>query len=113
MWLATVRPDGRPHLTPIWFVWLDDRFWICTSEQAVKTRNARHDPRVMLSLESADQPAVAVGEVTIHAPPYPAPVVAAFEAKFSWDISALDDDEGPYDSLWEVTVARWLMGGSG
>ena len=21
IWLATVRSDGRPHLTPIWFVW--------------------------------------------------------------------------------------------
>ena len=20
-WLGTVRPDGRPHLVPIWFLW--------------------------------------------------------------------------------------------
>jgi len=29
LWLATVRPDGRPHLAPVWFVFhaerMDDR----------------------------------------------------------------------------------------
>src|SRR5262249_32264941 len=22
IWLATARPDGRPHAVPVWFVWL-------------------------------------------------------------------------------------------
>ena len=22
-WLATVRPDGRPHVMPVWTVWVD------------------------------------------------------------------------------------------
>ena len=22
VWLATMRPDGRPHVSPIWFVWV-------------------------------------------------------------------------------------------
>ena len=26
-WLATTRPDGRPHVTPLWGVWLDGAFY--------------------------------------------------------------------------------------
>jgi hypothetical protein len=26
-WLASVRPDGRPHTVPRWGVWLDGRCW--------------------------------------------------------------------------------------
>ena len=28
VWLCTVRSDGSPHLTPIWFVHHDDAFWV-------------------------------------------------------------------------------------
>ena len=38
IWLATTRADGQPHLTPIWFVWLHERVWICTSGRSVKAR---------------------------------------------------------------------------
>ena len=26
-WLATVHPDGRPHVMPVWGVWLGGRLW--------------------------------------------------------------------------------------
>ena len=28
--VATVRPDGGPHVAPRWFVWLDDAIWVAT-----------------------------------------------------------------------------------
>ncbi|HIP71175.1 MAG TPA: pyridoxamine 5'-phosphate oxidase family protein, partial [Anaerolineae bacterium] len=28
IWLATVRRDGRPHLTPLWFIWLDGKIYV-------------------------------------------------------------------------------------
>ena len=65
IWLATVRPDGSPHLTPIWFVWQDARMWMCTGATAVKTRNVRREPRVMVSLESGNDPVVGVGSVIL------------------------------------------------
>ena len=108
VWLATVRPDGRPHLTPIWFVWFDERFWICTGRDAVKTRNVIENPRVALSLQSGTAPLVAEGRATVHARPYPAAVVDAFASRFDWDITQ-PDAEGSYDALWEITVDRWLF----
>src|SRR5262245_2158881 len=26
-WICTVSPDGRPHATPVWGLWLDDRLY--------------------------------------------------------------------------------------
>jgi len=109
VWMATRRADGSPHLTPIWFVWVDGSFWCCTTADAAKTRNVRRDPRVAVSLEDGARPVVAEGDAVIHEPPFPDPVAAAFAAKFDWDITG--DPDG-YDTLLEVRPRRWLMGGA-
>ena len=112
-WLATRRPDGRPHLTPIWFTFHGGRFWICTTPGSVTAGNLRADPRVSVSLESGSAPVVAEGTAVLHeGPPFPPDVVAAFVAKFEWDLD--HDDESPdYTVLVEVRVTKWLMGGPG
>ncbi|MEU7754973.1 pyridoxamine 5'-phosphate oxidase family protein [Micromonospora sp. NPDC049171] len=28
VWLCTLRRDGSPHLTPVWFVYADETWWI-------------------------------------------------------------------------------------
>jgi F420H(2)-dependent biliverdin reductase len=111
VWLATVRPDGSPHLTPIWFVWVDSKMWVCTTALAVKTRNVRKNPRVMISLESGDDPLVGEGTVFVVDVPFPNDVVEAFSEKFQWDLHDPTDPDGPFDALWEITITRWLMGG--
>ncbi len=52
-WLATVRPDGRPHVVPLDGIWLEDRWYFGGSPQAVKQRNLEADPRAVLHLEDA------------------------------------------------------------
>ena len=44
--IATIRPDGSPHVTPVWHHWDGERLIIMTAATAVKTRNIRRDPRV-------------------------------------------------------------------
>lgn len=109
VWVATVRPDGRPHLTPVWFVWHGGRIWLCISATSVKARNLRHHPHVSLCLESGNDPLVAEGRVVIHQRPYPAELVAAFAARYEWDITT-PNDNGEFDALIEVEIDRWLMG---
>jgi PPOX class probable F420-dependent enzyme len=54
VWLSTVRPDGRPHLVPIWF-WWDGRALLAFSKpDAQKVRNLRANPSVMLALGDAE-----------------------------------------------------------
>ena len=38
-WLTTVRPDGRPHVTSLFAVWLDDAFYFCTGDSERKAKN--------------------------------------------------------------------------
>jgi general stress protein 26 len=42
-WLATVRPDGRPHVTPLFSVWLDGALYFCTGEGERKAKNLVHN----------------------------------------------------------------------
>ncbi|MFD1812877.1 pyridoxamine 5'-phosphate oxidase family protein [Rhodococcus gannanensis] len=38
-WLSTVRPDGRPHVTPLIGVWVDDAWHFCTGPGERKAVN--------------------------------------------------------------------------
>jgi PPOX class probable F420-dependent enzyme len=55
IWLSTVRPDGGPHLVPIWFSWDGHSVLIASKPHARKVANIRANPAVMLALgEPAD-----------------------------------------------------------
>ncbi len=55
VWLSTVRPDGTPHLVPIWFSWDGETVLIASKPQAKKVANLRANPRVMLALGEPDE----------------------------------------------------------
>ena len=38
-WLATVRADGRPHITPLLGIWMDERLHFCTGPEEQKAKN--------------------------------------------------------------------------
>jgi hypothetical protein len=38
-WLATVRPDGRPHVRPILAVWVAGGLYFCAGENTRKAKN--------------------------------------------------------------------------
>lgn len=48
-WLTTVRPEGRPHMTPLIGVWLDDAMHFCTGADERKAHNLEHNARCILS----------------------------------------------------------------
>jgi PPOX class probable F420-dependent enzyme len=50
-WLGTVRPDGRPHLVPVWFHWDGASLTILTSPDTQKVRNLRYDARLTIALD--------------------------------------------------------------
>jgi nitroimidazol reductase NimA-like FMN-containing flavoprotein (pyridoxamine 5'-phosphate oxidase superfamily) len=47
-WIGTVRRDGRPHMTPLVSVWLDDALHFCTGEREQKAANLRSNQHVIL-----------------------------------------------------------------
>jgi nitroimidazol reductase NimA-like FMN-containing flavoprotein (pyridoxamine 5'-phosphate oxidase superfamily) len=48
-WISTVRADGRPHVTPLVAVWLDDALHFCTGADEQKSVNLRQNPHVVLT----------------------------------------------------------------
>ena len=49
--LATLMKDGRPQLTPIWYMYEGGKLIINTSKDRVKYRNIKRDPRVSLLID--------------------------------------------------------------
>jgi PPOX class probable F420-dependent enzyme len=68
-WLATVWPDGRPHVTPVWGVWLADAVWFSAGDRSRKTRNLAHDPRAVITTDNPLEPVVVEGQVDRVAEP--------------------------------------------
>jgi PPOX class probable F420-dependent enzyme len=49
--LAGTRADGRPHLSPTWFYWDGERFYVSTTRGRVKYAIFRRDPRAQLAVD--------------------------------------------------------------
>jgi nitroimidazol reductase NimA-like FMN-containing flavoprotein (pyridoxamine 5'-phosphate oxidase superfamily) len=48
-WISTVRPDGRPHITPLVAVWVDGAIHVHTGAEEQKFANLRTNPHVVLT----------------------------------------------------------------
>src|SRR5919204_1141872 len=57
-WLATVRPDGRPHVVPLLGLWLDDAFYFLTGEATRRGRNLAHASHCVMATSSTTLPAL-------------------------------------------------------
>ena len=51
--VAGIRKDGRPHVSPNWFWWDGDRFFVSTTRRRAKYAIFRRDPRVQLAFDDS------------------------------------------------------------
>lgn len=54
--LATLMPDGSPHVSPVWVDTDGEYVLVNTEEQRVKVRNMEQDPRVAISVYDPAEP---------------------------------------------------------
>jgi nitroimidazol reductase NimA-like FMN-containing flavoprotein (pyridoxamine 5'-phosphate oxidase superfamily) len=73
--LATMREDGWPHVTPIWYIWDDGRFVLTLGKSRRHLRNIARDPKVTLcvdedprttDLSKSPRAVVCFGLATLH-----------------------------------------------
>jgi hypothetical protein len=57
-WLATTRPDGRPHLMPVIATWIDDAIHLVVGEGTRKGRNLAADGRCVVATSSTTLPSL-------------------------------------------------------
>jgi PPOX class probable F420-dependent enzyme len=51
--VAGIRKDGRPHLSPNWFLWDGEHFYVSTTRKRAKYHIFRRDPRAELVVDDA------------------------------------------------------------
>jgi PPOX class probable F420-dependent enzyme len=91
-WLATINPDGSPHVTGIGALWTDGCFWFETGQDTRKGTNLARDPRCTLSVASREFDLVVDGEATVVTDPAVVADLAARWAAAGWP--ARVDDTG-------------------
>jgi len=49
--VATVRRTGLPQVTPVWYLWTGEEFWISCAASTAKVHNLRRDARIVLCID--------------------------------------------------------------
>ena len=57
-WLATTRPDGRPHLMPVIGFWIDGAMHVVAGERTRKARNLQANSRCVVATTSTTLPSL-------------------------------------------------------
>jgi hypothetical protein len=79
-WLATLNPDGSPHVTGIGALWVNGAFWFETGDGTRKGKNLARDPRCTLSVAVHAFDLVVEGEARKVTDP---PTIAAMAARWA------------------------------
>ena len=62
-WVATTRNNGKPHVSPVWGLWLDGRIHFATDGASLKARNLARNLSCSVHLESGDDVVIVDGAV--------------------------------------------------
>ena len=95
-WLATINPDGSPHVNGVGAIWTDGSFWFETGRATRKGRNVARDPRCTLSLATFEFDLVVEGEASLVTDPA---TVAKLAAIWAEDWPCTVDESG-----WALTA---------
>ena len=65
IWVATTRPDGRPHAMPVWFTWEGHDVCFITQRSTQKARNLATQSWVVVHAGDGDDAIILEGRVEI------------------------------------------------
>jgi Pyridoxamine 5'-phosphate oxidase len=123
-WIATVTPGGRPHVVPIWGVFVgDDLFLETGAPGTIKNKNLEVHPEIAVHLDGVEDVVLIRGRATPAAPDAELgnALAAAFHAKYpgyapgpsDWDDGGLVRVEPATLLAWREmpTATRWRFAG--
>ena len=94
-WIATSRPDGRPHLMLVWGIWWQDAFWFSTGPRTRKAKNLANNPRCVIATERGDEAVILEGTVQeIIDRVVWKQLVAVYNGKYGGDVGPLLETSG-------------------
>jgi len=123
-WITTVRSDGRPHVTPLVMVWLDEAAHFCTGGEEQKAVNLRHNPNVILttgcSTHDRGIDVMVEGRATrVTDPPTLDRLAAVWRSKWEgqWEFEPVeggfDSEQGGLGLVYRVVPEKVLAFGKG
>lgn len=107
-WVASTRPDGHPHVMPVWGLWLEGAFLFSTDPQSRKGRNLSANPEVVVHLESGDDVVILEGAVELETDPAVlARADRAYFAKYEFHLTGEGAAPGTVYRLRPRVVFAW------
>ena len=106
IWLTTVRADGTPQPSPVWFLWVDQTVLIYSQPNKQKLRNIAQNPKVALNFKS-DQDGGAIAIITGDAqidPQVPADQISAYLEKYRMAIADLGSAPESFAQSYSVAI---------
>ncbi len=93
-WVGTTRPNGSPHMMPIWGVMMDDVFYFSTEQNSQKARNLQSNPKCVVSIGRQDNEEAIIVEGVAEKVTEKTLLTRfkeAYQAKYKWDMSAFNE----------------------
>ena len=86
-WLATIHADqGRPHVMPVWGVWLDDAFFFSTGRKSRKGQNLAANPACTVTNDDGEEAVIVEGLATqVEDAAALERIAAAYKKKYKMD----------------------------
>ncbi|MGH9711243.1 MAG: pyridoxamine 5'-phosphate oxidase family protein [Candidatus Acidiferrales bacterium] len=118
-WIVTVRPDGRPHVMPVWGLWLDGAFYFSTGGRSRKAQNLAANSNCIVCNENAEQGVIVEGMASIWKDDGRFEDFAReYQKKYKFDIRGMKEPLyrviprvvfGLYEKKFPTTATRWLF----
>ena len=90
-WLATVRPDGRPHIAGVGAIWVGGKFYFTSGPGTRKSRNLAENPSCAISASLGDMDLTVEGRATRVTDEKTLQQLAGFYAAQGWPARATED----------------------
>jgi len=106
-WLTTVRRDGQPQSSPVWFLWKYDEVVVYSKPTTQKVRNVQANPRVSVHLRDVDDGSDIIsieGEATIDERYPQASAIPAYVTKYRAMIGDLGMDPKSFAAAYSVPI---------
>lgn len=60
-WVATIHPANRPHVMPVWGVWVDEAFYFSTGRKSRKGQNLAFNPACTITNDDGEEAVIVEG----------------------------------------------------
>jgi uncharacterized pyridoxamine 5'-phosphate oxidase family protein len=92
-WIATTRPDGRPHVMVVWALWLNGTLYFSTGSTSRKAQNLALNPHCTICTANAAEAVILEGVVeTERNLERIREFSPAYEKKYHWKLGEMADN---------------------